>query len=153
MKESKYLYLIFAILGFIFLRSGYGKFAGGTFVATLGETLEKMASKNPYPFYKDFLTNTAIPNAQTFAQLTMWGELFAGMVLLTVPISLLVIKNPTKLAYILLGAGFLTGAFLNATFWLAAGHTSPSADGLNLVMFFSQIIGFFFTLDKLKTSD
>lgn len=153
MKEAKYLYLIFAGVGFIFLRSGYGKLTGGTFVSTLGETLTKMADKNPYPWYKDFLLYTAIPNSATFGMLTMWGELFAGLTLLIISLYLLIQKKTAKFLYLLLGAGFLTGAFLNATFWLAAGYTSPSTDGLNLVMFLVQVVGFFFVLHRLTTTE
>lgn len=150
MKESRYLYLIFASLGFIFLRSSYGKFSGGTFVSTLGDTLTKLASKNPYPWYKDFLLNTAIPNSNMFGVLTMWGELFSGITLVCLSLYLLVQKKSTKLIYMLLCGGFIVGAFLNLIFWLAAGYTSPSTESLNLVMFLVQVIGVFYTLQRLS---
>lgn len=153
MKESRYLYLIFASIGFIFLRSSYGKFAGGKFVSTLGDTLTKLASKNPYPWYKAFLQDIAIPNSTIFGILTMWGELFAGVTLLCLSIYLLVQKKSTKLVYMLLCGGFIVGAFLNLIFWLAAGYSSPSTESLNLVMFLVEIIGAFYTLHKLAITE
>lgn len=153
MKESRYLYLIFVSLGFIFLRSSYGKFTGGKFVSTLGDTLTKLASKNPYPWYKTFLQDTAIPNSTIFGFLTMWGELFAGVTLLCLSIYLLVQKKSNKLVYMLLCAGFIVGAFLNLIFWLAAGYTSPSTESLNLVMFLIEVIGAFFAFQRLATTE
>lgn len=149
MKNSnKYLYLIFVVLGFIFLRSSYGKVSGGVFVSGLGETLTKLASKNPYAWYKSFLENVAIPNATTFGQLTMWGEVFAGMAIFLSAIFLLV-KPGSKMVYTILLLGLVVGAFLNGIFWLAAGYTSPSTDGLNLVMFFVELVGVVFVMKSL----
>jgi len=144
MKDTnKYLYIIFSVLGFIFLRSSWGKITGGSFVDTLAGTLGKFASKNPYPFYKDFLENIAIPNSTIFGTLTMWGEFFAGGAILAASLYLL-LKPGKKLMYLLLMAGLLVGAFLNAIFWFASAWTSPSTDGLNLVMFATQVIGLCF---------
>lgn len=152
MKTNKYLYLIFVVLGFIFLRSSFGKITGGVFVSGLGETLGKFASKNPYPWYKSFLENTAIPNATIFGQLTMWGEVFAGLAIFLSAIILLV-KPGSKMVYTLLLSGLLVGVFLNGIFWLAAGHTSPSTDGLNLVMFAVELIGVLFVVKSLGSKN
>lgn len=152
-KDSKtYLYLIFVALGFIFLRSGWGKVEGGKFVGALGQTLTKFAEKNPFPFYKDFLQNVAIPNSTLFGILTMWGEVLAGLVLLLIPLYLIFTKNNTKGLWLLLTFTFLVGMLLNGTFWLAAGHTSPSTDGLNLVMFIIEALGFTFSLKQLSAA-
>lgn len=148
-NTSKYLYLIFAVIGFIFLRSSVGKIQGGTFVSSLGGTLAKFADKNPYPFYKSFLENVAIPNAGIFGLLTMWGEFFSGAAILLSSLYLLFQPRGNRLIYLLLSAGLLVGAFLNGIFWLAAGWTSPSTDGLNLVMFAVQAIGLIFVLKHL----
>jgi hypothetical protein len=153
MKDIKYLYLLFVGIGFIFLKSSYGKFTGGTFVSGLADTLTKFASKNPYPWYKSFLTNIAIPNSQIFGMLTMYGELFAGATLFGVSLYLLMAKKVSKMVYSFFGAGLLVGAFLNGTFWLASGYTSPSTDGLNLLMFFAEVIGILYILQKVSTTD
>lgn len=147
-ENNRYFYLVVLAVGFIFLRSSYGKFTGGTFVSTLGETLSKMVGKNPYPWYKSFLLSTAIPNATTFGLLTMWGELLSGLAMLLAAVYLL-IKGGNKLAYLLLALGGLGGAFLNGIFWLAAGYTSSSTDGLNLLMFVIGVLAFWLGLSRL----
>lgn len=144
-----YLKLIIALNGFIWLRSSYGKFTAGNFPDNLGKTLGAFASKNPYPFYKDFLNNVAIPNSQLFGSLTLYGEAFAALTLTFLPIYLLF--NPaSKAIRYLLALGLLTGAFLNLIFYFAAGWTSPSTDSLNLLMFGIQIISLFAILKPHK---
>lgn len=151
MKEatSKYLYLIFIGIGFIFLRSGYGKVAEGKFVGGLGATLQKFASNNPYPVVKNFLESSAIPNASFFAYLTMWGELLVGINLIVLSLYLLLIKRAGRPIYMLLSLGLFFGALLNLVFWLSAGWTSPSTDGLNLVMLIVQVIGIVFVTRQI----
>lgn len=146
MKEKNGLFfnsflLILISNGFIFLRSGYEKLEGGQFVSSLPQTLTKFSSKNPYPLFKSFLENTAIPNSTTLGYLTMYGEIFAGLSIILCSLYLLITKKLTKHVLFILLLGLLTGAFLNAIFWLAAGWTSPSTDGLNLIMFITQVIG------------
>lgn len=151
-KDNKYLYIIFTVTGFIFLRSGYGKVTGGKFVSALAGTLGKFVSENPYPWFKSFLLDVAIPNAQLFANLTMLAEVFIGITVLVSSLYLLLKAKAEHVTYLFLAAGLATGAFLNATFWLASGWTSPSTDGLNLVMFFTQISGVAFALHSYSQS-
>lgn len=149
----KYLYLIFALIGFIFLRSGYGKVSGGKFVGGLGETLTKFASNNPYPPVKSFLEQIAIPNSGIFGFLTMYGEVFAGISLMGVSVYLLFAAKSPRASYLILGAGLLVGCFLNLVFWLSAGYTSASTESLNLVMLAVQIIGLSFVWQKLNVGE
>lgn len=150
-KENKYLYLVLMAIGFIFLRSGYGKVTGGKFVGSIGPTLEKFASGNPYPFFKGFLENVAIPNAAVFGILTMWGEVLSGLSLFAISAYFLTTGKGNKFLYLLLTLGLLGGMFLNANFYLASAWTSPSTESLNLLMFFVQLIGLFFVAStKLK---
>ena len=139
---NRYLLSILLFIGLIWGRSSFGKFTGGNFVQGLGETLSRFASKNPNAFYRDFLQNTVIPNSQTFGQLVLWGEaLVAISIILT---SLYLIFQPKarcKTTLWLLIAGLVGGAFLNLNFWLASGYTSPSSDGLNLLMLVAQLLG------------
>lgn len=150
---NKYLYFIFASIGFIFLRSSYGKISEGKFVGALGETLGKFAAKNPYPLVKSFLENTAIPNSNLFGILTMYGELFAGLSLTFVSLYLAFSKKASKTTYMVVLAGLITGAFLNVVFWLSAGYTSASTESVNLVMFLVQMIGLAFIWQKLNTNE
>lgn len=136
---NKPLLIIFLSIGLMWLRSSYGKFAAGNFPSVLGGTLSKTADKNPYPFFKQFLTNVAIPNSQIFGLLTQWGELLSALAITVGAVWLLI--GPNKLASWILLAGLIGGAFLNLIFWLGFGYTSPSTDSLNLLMFVVQIIG------------
>lgn len=152
-STNKYLYFIFATIGFIFLRSGYGKVSEGKFVGSLGETLSKFASKNPYPFVKNFLEQTAIPNAEIFGILTMYGEVFAGISLLGASTYLLFAAKSQRAIWVVLGAGLIVGSFLNVVFWLSAGYTSPSTESLNVVMLAVQVVGLAFVWQRLNTRE
>ena len=143
--------LVLLVLSLVWIRSSFTKWASGAFAATLGETLTKFASKNPYPWFKDFLENVAIPNSQLFGLLTIWGETFAAWGSALALLYLLWKKEPQKWAVVLLLGSLVVGAFLNLIFWLASGWTSPSADSLNLLMFLIQSIGIFFTLKLVRS--
>lgn len=151
-KVERYLYLIMGLLGFIFLRSSIDKIEGGKFVGALAGTLGKFASKNPYPWYKSFLESVAIPNSVLFGNLTMWGEFFAGISLLGVSVILLFKKKVPKILYLVLILGLFVGAFLNVTFWFASSWTSPSTDGLNLVMSGVQIVCLIYFWQKYRAA-
>lgn len=148
-NTNTYLYLIFSVIGYIFAKSSIAKIQGGNFVTSLAPTLEKFASKNPHPLCKSFLENIAIPNSNIFGLLTMWGEFFSGVTVGLLSLYLIFKPKVNRAIHILLAAGLLVGAFLNATFWMAAGWLSPSTESLNMVMFAVQIIGFFFVLQNI----
>ena len=147
---NRLLQLLILVNGLIWLRSSYGKVTGGTFVGTLGETLGKFASKNPYPPVKDFLQNTAIPNSQMFGLLTMWGELLSALVITGGIIYLLASPKGNKMVSSLVALGLIGGMFLNVIFWFAAGWTSPSTDSLNLLMFVMQFLGLVWVMQGQK---
>ncbi|MBI4038040.1 hypothetical protein HY387_00080 [Candidatus Daviesbacteria bacterium] len=140
-KAEKALVLILLINSLIWARSAYGKLAGGNFVSGLGGTLDKFASKNPYPIVKDFLQNIAIPNSTTFGQLTLWGEVAVAVVSILSLTYILFTKKYNKWVVWALIGGLLGGIFLNLIFWFSAGWTSSATDSLNLLMFFVQIFG------------
>lgn len=145
---EKNFYLIYFVFGFIFLKSSWGKIEGGQFVSGLGGTLEKFASKNPYPWFKEFLTGVAIPNSQLFGNMTMWGEFLTGLGFAVGSLYLLISKKPSQLGYVVFTLGCLGGFLLNGTFWLAAGWTSASTDTVNLVMMLVGLIGLVYGLKK-----
>lgn len=148
---SKAFLLIILAHGLIWLKSGYGKISGGKFVDSLDKVLTKFASDNPYPAVKGFLESTAIPNAKLFGVLTMWGELLVAVSL--VAGALYFLFNKDNRAFLLfLAAGLLGGAFLNFTFWLAAGWTSASTDTVNLLMAVIETIGFVVVASRLRRS-
>lgn len=130
----KYLWWIILANGLIWLRSSVGKLSSGNFVENLGGTLTKFASHNPYPFYKNFLENVAVPNSQIFGFLTLWGEFLVAISLVGGAIILLTSPRKLKVVKLPLMMGLLGGVFLNLIFWLASGWTSASTDSLNLLM-------------------
>lgn len=141
---------IFVLLtnGFIFLRSSYGKISEGKFVDSLAPTLEKFGSKNPYPWYKDFLSGSIIPNSNFFGNLIMWGELLSALAIISAGIFMLMRKQ-SRLTYWLMVVGLLGGLILNVNFYFAAGWTSPSTESLNLLMGLIELIGLLETIKLL----
>lgn len=146
------LFYVFLVMGLIFLRSSYGKIAGGEFVGGLPKTLEFFASKNPNAPVASFLTDVAIPNATLFAYLTMWGELMAAVCLLVPTGYYIVNQKLSGLMRTVLSLGLIVALFLNGTFWLAAGWTSPSTDSLNLLMVVIAVIGLVFVSTSGKNT-
>lgn len=150
-NHNKYLFSIFAVIGYIFLESGYGKISGGKFVGSLGATLTKFASGNPYPAVKGFLENIAIPNSVLFGYLTQWGEFLAGLNLLGLSVLMLFSSQLSRKYYWLMSLGFGTGLLLNVTFWLSAGYSSPSTGSLNLLMAAVNLVGLIFVISQSKS--
>lgn len=149
---NRYLLSILLFVGLIWSRSSFGKFTSGNFTDGLGVTLGRFADKNPYPWFKSFLQDIAIPNSQLFGQMVLWGELLVAVSLTSGTLYLLLRPRP-KCGIICLGliAGLTGGALMNLFFWLATGYTSPSTDGLNLLMFATQLIGTLYIIRLQKT--
>ncbi len=141
--------LIILSIGILWLRSSFAKFTSGTFVNSLGATLTKAADKNPYPWFKQFLTTVAVPNSQVFGTLVLWGELLSAVAITVGAILMLINPHPNKLVSLMLILGLAGGAALNIIFWLGFGYTSPSTDSLNLLMTVVQVIALVFILKQL----
>lgn len=148
--SNKYLLFILAVVGFIYLRSGWGKITGGEFVNSLGGILGKFAAKNPYPWMQSFLQNVAIPNSNVFGLLTMWGEFLSALAILVAVFYLVFSSKKNKLFILLLLAGCFVGMFLNLIFYFAVGWTSSSTESLNLLMFMVELTGLIYALKLLK---
>lgn len=148
MKKSASLSLglIFLVDGFIWLQSGVGKISSSKFVDGLAGTLTKFSGGNPYPWFKDFLTGMAIPNAWFIGWGVQLGEILAGVTALAAGVILLSGKKVGGIVRVALGVGFLAGAILNGLFWLAAAWTSPSTDSLNLIMAAVGVSGLLWSL-------
>ncbi len=139
--SNKYLLFILGVVGFIYLKSSWGKIIGGEFVNGLGGTLGKFAAKNPYPLMQSFLQSVAIPNSKVFGLLTMWGEFLVALVILISVLFLVFSSQKNKLFILLLFVGCFVGMFLNLIFYFAAGWTSSSTETLNLLMFMIELAG------------
>lgn len=153
MKKSNstdYFLLVLLAIGFIWAKSSLSKLIAGNFLANLESTLTKFASKNPFPWYKDFLESVAIPNVSIFGNLVFWSEAFVGLTLLLLPTYLLVTTKPNRYHYKFLLLALVGGALMNGFFWLASAWTSPSSDSINLLMLVLEVFGIFYTTKKLR---
>lgn len=148
--NSNPMFLTTLAVALVWIRSSYGKFTSDAFSKGFASTMEKFASKNPYPWYKDFLQNVVQKNSDTFSFLVLWGELLTALSI-TAGSILLIVGVKDKKAVILLAGGLFGGMFLNAIFWLASGWTSPSSDSLNLLMFLVETVGLLYVLKLLRT--
>jgi hypothetical protein len=121
--------------------AGWEKVTGGMFVVKLDQTLAAFASQNPFAWYKEFLTGFATQNFLTLGYLIVWGQLITGM-LLVLGAALYAwakTEHARRAAIIFSILGLLSGIFMNANFYLAAGWTSPGTHGVNIVMFWSSL--------------
>lgn len=131
-----------AALAYEWISGGLGKIYEGPFVSTIGKTLVRFENGNPHEWYAGSVLRTAKNFPETFGQLVQWGELLAGIGLV---VAILVYglstqsqwKNMARYTAIL---SLLGGAFMNANFYYAAGWTSPSTGGLNMLMFLVQAV-------------
>lgn len=137
-------------VGFIWLKSSYGKFLSGTFADSLPATLAKFSEKNPSLWYRDILELAAIPNSYILGPIILWGE-FLTALLIVVSALYLFFKQRDKAAEIALIAGLAGGAIFNLNFLLAAGWMSPSTESINLLMLMIEIIGIVYGLRMLKS--
>lgn len=127
--------------GVYFLLQGYHKFNDPRFGTTLEKLLREWVVQNPFPFYRQFLEQFAIPNAAHLAQWVTDGELAVGFsyvlglfVSLSAPLAI----------------------FLNLNFLLASQHAVPGMLGHNLMFILISIAlswgraGEYFGLDALR---
>lgn len=145
---NPYLFMLLSV-GIVWLRSSFGKITSGKFAETLGQTLLKFASNNPYPWYKSYLENFAIPNARVMGMVIMWGELMCALAIIGASLYLLFKPDGVKAAEIVLLAGLAVGMILNINFWLASGWMSPSTESINMLMFLIECIGFVYGIKKI----
>lgn len=130
------------VLAYEWISGGLGKMYGGQFVSTIEKTLGRFENGNPYAWYVNSVLRIAKNSPEAFGQLVQWGELLAGI---GVVVAILVYglstqsqwKNMARYAAIV---SLLGGAFMNGNFYYAAGWTSPSTGGLNIVMFWIQVV-------------
>jgi len=121
--------LIRLFLAYEWVNSGTGKIQSilaspDPYFGALSNAFGAWAKSNPYPFMTDFLTNTLVPNTPAFITMVAICEVLVGLSLLL---------------GLLTRIGAVGGITLNAILYLAAGHTSPSTAGINLVMIGAQL--------------
>jgi Na+-translocating ferredoxin:NAD+ oxidoreductase RnfD subunit len=118
-------------------------------MANIGKSLEGFAAKTPYSSYANFLKSTAIPNAEMFGNMIRSSELLVGIALVLGGIVLLWQKRLPMVAIWLLALANFGGALMNLNFFLAAGWSSPSTWGVNLVMGLIHLVfGIYFLANR-----
>ena len=120
LNEISLLFLRLSI-SYIWLTAGLSKLLNKSFISTFPNTLVAFARDTHFPCYADFLKTYVMPNAQIFAQLTVWGEILTGIAFL--------LGFPMALAAAI-------GIFMNINYYLVA--TSAPSQFVNLILIFSQ---------------
>jgi uncharacterized membrane protein YphA (DoxX/SURF4 family) len=130
--------LLRVVVGAWFLKAAWTKLALATaagllpyptvsprFLASHPKRVAEFAAGNPFVWYREFLHDTVLPNAATFATLQAYGEVAVGLALL-------------------LGAGTvvaaLVGLFLSVNYGLATQWMSPGQQGFHLVLIASMVV-------------
>lgn len=119
------LLLLRLSISYIWLTAGLGKLFNKQFISTFPNTLAGFARDSHFDFYRDFLHTYIMPNAQVFAQLTVWGEILTGVAFL--------LGFPMVIAA-------LVGMFMNLNYYLVA--TSAPSQFLNIILIVSQFAAY-----------
>lgn len=140
------------VITYEWIHGGLEKTFGGKFIASIGTTLSRFADGNPHALYVDSVLQAAQNSPQVFGQLVQWGELFTGIgLLLAIMLFYLAKAHQAKmLARCIAVTALLGGVIMNLNFYFAAGWLSPSTSGVNVLMFWVQIILIYhwFTISK-----
>lgn len=129
---SRWLAVLRILVGFWFVKALWSKMdfilAGGfvpflgvepRWLAAMPTIVARQAAENPILWYKAFLEGTVLPNSALFAQLTAWGELLAGLSLVTGCFA---------------GLGALGALWLSINYGLASSHLSPASLGFHYML-------------------
>lgn len=141
--KGAFLWLVFIqwVIAFEWIKSSWGKFAEPDFMNNISKTLGAFSSPgNPNEWYASFVRERLLPNANLFGNVTRFSELLAGLALALGGAWLLTQRNLRKPVALVVLIALVGGALLNFNFYFAAGWTSPSAEGINLVMGLVQLV-------------
>jgi uncharacterized membrane protein YphA (DoxX/SURF4 family) len=155
-------WLIVIGLGLLWMRSGFSKIVEGRFVQSLENTIllfangnpanPQLQAGNPYPWYKAFLLNVAVPNSWLMGLSVQWGEFLVGLGLVALPIVYFLLPQFRRLALPLLAAATFFGLLLNLSLWLASAWTSASTELVGLVMMLIQIVALCVFITMIRSS-
>ncbi len=135
-----------ALIGFEWIGAGYEKLSSGTFPQDLTKIIAYFASRNPYPWYRDFLVWLTSQNVRALGYIVEWGQFAAGIALIAGPLTYLWAHSKTlkKIVVACMVAALIGGVIMNAHFYLASGWTSAGTSGVNYLMFWSQLLLIYF---------
>ena len=128
------------VLAYEWWSAGWEKVSSPEFVNGINGTLGYFASKNPFPWYKDFLLGCATQNSTSFAYSVEWSQISIAVILAVAGALFVYSKRASvqKLALSFSVLALIGGMLMNANFYLAAGWTGPGTHGINVVMFWFQ---------------
>jgi thiosulfate dehydrogenase [quinone] large subunit len=142
LSEKNLLLVAQMILGYEWVMGGIEKILKPEFVPGMGKTLEYFASKNPHEWFVFSILSFAQSHSVAFGQLVQWGELVAGigLVLAAVWAFFNKLSKGRVVISVLCLIALIGGLLMNAAFYFAAGWTGPGTAGLNVVMFWLQVV-------------
>ncbi len=157
-KETLYLLGLLGVqtvLAYEWWSAGWEKVSSPAFVDGITKTLGFFASKNPFPWYKDFLLGFAADNALVFAYAVEWSQVAIAFALLLGVYFIAVSAGgkAKRCGYYLSLLALAGGMLMNINFYLAAAWTSPATRGSNVVMFWVGIVLVYVWLYSLLTKD
>ena len=119
------LLLLRLAISYIWLTAGISKLLNPSFISHFPSTIEQFAKDTHFTCYSSFLKEQVLPNAQIFAQLTIWGEILTGVAFL--------LGFPLFIAAII-------GIFMNVNYFLVA--TTVPSQFVNILLIFSQLAAY-----------
>ena len=119
------LLLLRLSISYVWLTAGLSKLFNPQFISNFPVTLQGFVKNTPFDFYEGFLKQYILPHVSIFAQLTIWGEILAGVAFL--------LGFPMVLAA-------LIGIFMNFNYYMVA--TSAPSQFVNIIMIFSQFAAY-----------
>jgi hypothetical protein len=138
--QTLFVSFVQAAIGFEWIKAGWEKITDPAYLSSMTGTLGAFA-KDPFGWYKSFLTGVGIPNAHAFGVLAEWGELLVGLALM-VAAALYLIRLPAMISGSVRSIALVSlvvAVFMSANYWFAAGYLSVSTDGLNMLMALIEI--------------
>ena len=132
--------LIQCIIAYEWISGGWSKLASRSFAQSMEKTLFHFEQGNPHGWYIRSILSFAKQHAELFGQLVQWGEILTGIGLLVGLLLYVFSKNPSVREGVALISilALLGGLLMNLNFYVAAGWTSPSTSGLNVLMFWTE---------------
>lgn len=150
--DHYWLVLIQWVIAVEWLLSGVGKFTKPDFMGGIAGTLKAFASKSNYEWYQTIMNNWLVPNAELIGNVVRVSEVAIGLALLFLGYLTVQRKKVSQTLVMGLVVALYAGALLNLNFYLAAGWSSPSTKGINIVMGLVQaILGTYYLLRFKET--
>ena len=154
MKKTDHYWLVLVqwVIAAEWLLSGVGKFTKPDFMNGIASTLKAFEAKTNFEWYQSLMSNWLVPNAQLIGNVVRVSEVGIALALLVLGYLSIQRKKVSQTLVMGLVVALYAGALLNLNFYLAAGWSSPSTKGVNIVMGLVQaILGTYYLLRLKET--